>query len=552
LVPTPHPLLKDMALGAVIGAIAALIAFEPRFIAGSGPKWANPGGDLVAYLVAWNYFIHDQWRLPVFALPMMGYPEGGSVLFNDAIPLAAFLTKVLFSLTGWQTNPFGLWLLVSFSMQGAFGARLARALGIRSSVLVAAVATLMVCSTGFLTRPPHIAVSTHFLILWALALYFEDFGRGQFNGRSHILLSVVALLTNFYLFAMVIAIQAATLLIIWSRVGSMAIPLRLLILSGLAAFPVMLLAGYGDIFLRQKDMGAFGFGYHSWNVPTLVVPSAVLGHAVPMVRDATKGQYEGEAYIGDAALVLMILCILSSPRAIAIGVWRHRWLVALLLAFGAVAASNQVYFGSILVLSYRLPDYLVAVLSAFRSGGRFIWPVSYLLIAIPIAGLSRRWPRWLLVPIVAVALTVQVHREALPYLQLLRAWSEQPERALIDATRMTRWMRSHDRIWQFRSLWCGGLQAGASAGQEESRRELQLQLLASKLYLPMNSIYMSRALKDCSAEVSWGEAPKFEPGVLYFIGKPVLQSFPALARIAVPPSCLDIDWAVVCSLGGRL
>ena len=60
-----------------------------QFIAGTGGKWIRPENDYVAYLVAWNYYIVDTWRFPLFDLPAMGYPEGGSVLFNDALPLTA-------------------------------------------------------------------------------------------------------------------------------------------------------------------------------------------------------------------------------------------------------------------------------------------------------------------------------------------------------------------------------------------------------------------------------------------------------------------------------
>ena len=86
-------------LGASTGVVVGLQALDPQFVAGRG-KWLGPENDLVAYLVAWNYYIIDRWRLPLFSLPAMGYPEGGNVLFNDGLPLTALLTKIVYRFLG--------------------------------------------------------------------------------------------------------------------------------------------------------------------------------------------------------------------------------------------------------------------------------------------------------------------------------------------------------------------------------------------------------------------------------------------------------------------
>jgi hypothetical protein len=314
----------------------------------------------------------------------------------------------------------------------------------------------------------------------------------------------------------------------------------------------MLLAGYGDVLLQPATQ-AGGYGHFTWNVPTLLVPPAIAGHPIPIVRDATSGQYEGDAYIGIGALGLLALWSLSAPADVRDAVRRHRWVVAVLVVLAAFAASNRVFFGAVLVLQYWLPQSLTDLFSVYRASGRFILPTSYLLIAAPMAGLSRRWSPRLLIPVVALALLVQLGSEAPSHLRFLRIWSERSAPAMFDQTGMSRWMRMHDRVWEFPSFWCGTLDGkGAWADSQMSLRELQLQLLAARMGRPSNSIYMSRALKDCSNEAAWGNTPVFEPGVLYLIGKPALTSFPALAAIARPPACRDLEWALVCSLSGRL
>lgn len=118
----------------------ALHALDPRFVAGTGGKWIRPDNDYNAYLVAWHYYIVDAWRLPLFSIPAMGFPEGGSVLFNDALPLAALFTKALYQLAGVRPNPFGWWILLTYVLQGAMAARLVCAVGAQSIWVSAAAA----------------------------------------------------------------------------------------------------------------------------------------------------------------------------------------------------------------------------------------------------------------------------------------------------------------------------------------------------------------------------------------------------------------------------
>src|SRR5512134_1286632 len=47
------------ALGGVVGALYALVALDPRFLLGLGPRWACPTPDLSAYLVSAQYYLRD-------------------------------------------------------------------------------------------------------------------------------------------------------------------------------------------------------------------------------------------------------------------------------------------------------------------------------------------------------------------------------------------------------------------------------------------------------------------------------------------------------------
>src|SRR5262249_16129382 len=182
------------ALGGLTGALFACIFLPLPFVTGSPGFWAHPKGDFNAYLVAWNYFIRDEWRFPLLDVPGMGYPEGGNVIFNDALPIAALVSKSIHSLTGLTINPFGWWALLTYVLQGAMAVRLVVACGVRSWWASLCVAVFALGCVSFMWRVGHVALSSHFLLLWALSLYFGNVKARRFTAKEQFALSALTLL----------------------------------------------------------------------------------------------------------------------------------------------------------------------------------------------------------------------------------------------------------------------------------------------------------------------------------------------------------------------
>lgn len=547
-------LLQYLA-GLATGLAVALSALPLGFIAGTGGKWLHPDNDYNAYLVAWNYFVLDAWRFPLFDLPAMGYPEGGSVLFNDALPIAALPTKILYELTGDRINPFGWWILLTYALQGVFAVRVVRALGVRSLPAAASAAALAVCTMPFMWRFQHTAISSHFLILWALALYFETV-RSETSAASDPfprpvppvrfvelwVLSAASLLINSYLFAMVMVLHGTTLLTLWWRRRFGWRELALSAAGCAIVVGVGIAAGYGLFLTNPSTMRSTGFGLYSWNLVGLLVPPSVVS-----LRDGTGGQYEGEAWIGSGAVLVLAVSLLWNRRALVAAARRHRVLCAALLLMTIYAASNKVYFSDTLLVSYYLPDRAIELGNYFRATGRFIWPLAYVLILVPLAGLFRWWPRPAALAVVIVAALVQVD-SARPAIRHFRTITSQPMPDLIDHPRVEAWMRAHQRLFQYPSWSCGGL-AGTKRrwGNVEANRELQVQLLAAEVGLPTNSVYTSRLLKSCPLEFSWGPQPELEEGVLYLLGREMVATSPSLVALAGSTRCVHLEWTIACS-----
>ena len=542
------PALPNLLLGGLVGAIVALTVLPLGFIAGTGGLWPRPWGDVSTYLLAWRYFVDDQWRFPLLDVPAIGYPEGGSVLLNDALPIGALATKIVYSLTGHAINPFGWWIYLTYVLQGVGAAAVVYVCGVRSRWVSIAAAVLAICCNPFMRRLWHIALSSHFLVLWALALYVYNVRRGRFTAGWHFALSAMTILVNSYLFVMIGLLQGTTFVTLWNARMLRPVDWAKATLGLVAVVAIAIAEGYGALLIGNGSMRAFGFGHYSWNLATLLVPpEAYWGFPRGVVRDATGGQHEGEAYLGLGSMLVLVVCLLARPNQVVAAARRHWIFCVALLAFAAYAASNRVYLGSWLLADLRPPDRIAGLTSFFRASGRFIWIPMYALGLLSLAALVKWTPRMIALPVVVLAVLVQV-REATLTAASLRSVLARPARPLVDTPQVRRWMQQHQRLFQFPSWSCGGLDPARDWTRPETNREVQLELLAARVGLPTNSVYTSRQMKDCAAEAHWADRPILEDGVLYVLNKTTARDVPGLAGLATSRNCIDADWGLLCSL----
>jgi hypothetical protein len=536
-----------MTPGAIVGAALAACAFDVGFVTGRSAFWARPKNDFNAYLVAWQYFLHDRWRIPLFDLPNMGYPEGGSVLFNDALPIGVLPSKIVHSLFGISINPYGIWLFLCWVLLGAFASRAIVACGVRVRWAVLAGSFLTITKALFMWRLGHVGISAHFLIIWALALYVENTRDARFTFPEHLLLSAITILTNAYLVGMVGVIQAATVLTLvvrkqfcrrdWLQATSIAVVLT----------AVALIEGYGALFHKGlQSMRAGGFGHFSWNVPTLIVPIGGFWGPSLIVRDATGGQYEGDGYLGAGVVILAVTLLFAHPLKVLRALGEYWVLTAAIVGCMLFAASDHIYFGSHLVLAVPLPAAALDAAAFFRASARFIWPAAYAISIFSLVG-SVLWLKEsnaLIVMLLAVTLQGAETRLAIP---MVTAVTKIRQADLVDGDQMVAWLTAHRRLFQYPSYSCGSLVPNSTWGGPEANRELRIQLIAARLGRPSNSVYTSRQLKNCGAELQWAENPSIKSGVLYLVNHAPERMTPALWALVRSPMCLDVGYAYVCS-----
>jgi len=399
----------DNAVAIAIGATCGVLFFMRTL----GIALADPTaigwllhGDMAQHYSGWAMFRHMPWAWPPGSLPELWYPVGTAIVFTDSLPLAALLLKPF---SAWLPEPFqyiGPWLLLNCAMQGAFGALLV-ARATRGAAAILAGAALFVVAPIFINRIGHDTLTTQWLLLAALWLYFRPHPpmRLAIEAAPWWLLGM-AIAVHPYLGAMTLAIQLAY----WGRrvfvdrersrrQASIAFGTSLLI-----ALLLWWLSG-GLTLPARNTGGGLPYGPHSFNLLGFVNPmgfSRVLP-TLPYLRD----QYEGFAYAGIGMLGLAaVAAVIAATRRISGGDGR-RWipLALVALALSAFAASTVLAIGNwkIIDMPIRGP-----ILASFRASGRFIWVAYYALMLLIVWTLLRRLRYASAVALLGIALVAQL------------------------------------------------------------------------------------------------------------------------------------------------
>lgn len=522
-------------VAAILGIALAFDAFGLDFILGRGAFWSYPPGDTETQLTGYRHFVHDTWHWPLLRTTMIAAPEGMNVLFADPVPLVAIPAKLWFHLTGRDPIPFGLWMVACYALQGWFGARLARALGERTIFGGVAAGLMALSAHTFIGRFYHQGLCSQFIILWALAAYFELGAKFSLREALYewVSLLVLSVLLHPYFTAMTLPIALASLV----RGARAALRERCLalgaILGAIAATGVVL----GHFSGSSAHVKVSGFGGASLNLVAPFMP--LWGHSafwrdVPCLQEGTGLQWDGSFFLGYGAIALLSSQLVLFPRRLAASVRPHASLVTALGLLTVYALSNRIYLSTHLVASYPLPDVL-GPLQQFRSTGRMFWPVGFFLIVATIVFALRSVSRPIGVALVGVVIALHGF-DARGALEIVRQstsimWAHQAD---WDEWRAA--IRAHARIRQIPSYDCMDGIAGTRVGRESR----EIQFIAAEESRATNGIRTARPSTDCARELRDYGTPTSEPDTLTLYPR-------ALSSPKDPSLCVAAGLWMACS-----
>jgi hypothetical protein len=387
-VPARHHERLMPLLAAALGAAFFIWIAGTRVVVPTETSWAMQG-DWRVHFLGWQFFRHEPWHLPPGRIDRYFAPMGTAIGLTDSIPIAALVLKPFAGSLPAAFQYLGAWLCLCFALQGAFGVLLMR-LWTPYAVHQLLGATCFVLVPTLLMRTLHPALCAHWLILWALWLYFRTSAAMRPPFVQSAALGLVAGMVHPYLAVMVVALQIASGISVARQ--RRAAGVAVIVIACLATFCGWWLSGLYTVS-GSSVLGAGGLRENSMNLLAPITPTG-WSTLLPGIATGASGQLvEGFQYFGAGLLLLVMVAVVvritrRGPNAAGI-VWPLACAAALLAIY---ALSPRVTFADGVV--FEITDAWVDRLSIFRATGRFFWPAAYLVLILSLAAVvSRLRPR---------------------------------------------------------------------------------------------------------------------------------------------------------------
>lgn len=336
-------------------------------------------GELAQHFLGWHFFRADPWGIPLGKTPSFLFPEGTSIVYTDSIPLMAILLKVFSPVLPDVFQYQGIWLLLSYTLQGFFASLLLGRVTKEPLPILLGTFFFVLSPTMFARAGGHESLSAHWTILVSLYLYLR-----RDTIRTRIIWAILLVLTSmihFYLLVMTLIIWGGYLLrlLLINFRDNVTDILRSATITIILLITIMWITGYFVIDISSSI--ASGFGYYSMNLLAPLNPAPVSTIFFEPVNLATKGQYEGFNYQGFGLLLMILLSLYFAlfKRNLFV-LTRDLPLVIISLIFLLLALSNKVTLAEHIIFHIKIPDFFSKYLNILQASGRFFWPVTYILI----------------------------------------------------------------------------------------------------------------------------------------------------------------------------
>ena len=398
--PERHRNLLALSAAILLG-IAAFFAFCGWWVLiPTNIAWLDVG-DRAMHQLGWAFYRAGPWGVPPGSSPLLGIELANSIALVDGLPLLAIPFKLI---EQWLPQPFqywGYWLLLSFMLQSAFAFRVARELGAGRRVALVAAAFALIAPAYLYRIPMHLALSSHWVVLAALFLYVRRVPPSLWMWP---LLIGVTSAIHATLLAMVLALWGASLLQrLWTR-RTPFFPLLLEAFLSLAiGIEILWIVG----FFGTDSYTSYGYGNYRLNLLWPII-SYGWSQIVPDLPHA-RFDYEGLSFLGIGVLALLVLAVLSGAMAQLRHALTPHWLPLVLVTVGMMifAFSKTIGILDVDLFTIPMPGFIEALGSAFRSTGRFVWPLLYVVTIGTVVLVGQRWRPAVSLPIVLVMFVAQ-------------------------------------------------------------------------------------------------------------------------------------------------
>lgn len=384
-------------LGGILASLLFVFLYGFKILNPMYDGWLYYGfnrSDLILHYYGWLFFRKSDWLFPLGMMNGITYPDELSIIYTDSIPLFALFFKLLSPVLPETFQYMGFFGFTSFFLMG--GSTSLCIFILTNDSLYSVIASLLFDSSLIFVMRMfyHTALSAQWLIIFSIIIFLKK--ENAWNTRKSIfiwgLLSVLSVSIQAYFFPMVFGIQLCSMCkhlihtenkksAIFRAVSTPIVSVILVIITG---FVLGFFAG--SVSGSGSGLGDYSFNYNSF---FNTYGYSAFFESLPYVH---WGQYEGYCYLGLGIYLMLLFSIVvffiklkkKQVNNIQINLINTLPYILYILGFTVFAAGPLFSFGN-RYYYYHLPENVLRFWSFFRSTGRFIWPVAYLLMFFIIA-----------------------------------------------------------------------------------------------------------------------------------------------------------------------
>lgn len=383
---------KTFFIGCIFGAFVFIFIYGFKVLNFTYDDWLMKGGvDLTQHYIGWRFFRNSNWHFPIGLMDNITYPNKISVIYMDAIPLFAIIFKLLSPILPKTFQYFGLWGIVCFMLQGGIGSLIVKKFS-KDSLVCGLASLFFIISPIMIDRTFwHSALAGHWIILLALYVWLN---RNYFNTLVKkiaiwSILMMIASSVHLYFIPMIVIIMVGYLIQEYLENKDVIEVLGIFFIPIFLGIFILFILG---AFVGNVNIQSTSLGYFSTNLNSIVNPQDWSKY-LKNLDLASSLQYEGFGYLGLGVIILFFISIyisINNRIEKAKTLYNKGYIISatvIVISAYLLAVSYIVTWGKNTLFTISYPNFIINLLSIFRSTGRFIWIVCYLIIIFTIINL---------------------------------------------------------------------------------------------------------------------------------------------------------------------
>ena len=386
----------DLWITVSLSIIFYLVIFTPESLSPSNINLVMDGNDVTQNYIGGVLFRTEPLSWDLFSMQSLQYPYTGSALQTDSNPLVSLIFKLLKPL-GFKAEYqfFGIWILFNFMMSAAMSVLIFRHIFNRNNGIFQKrerwrnVFLIIVSSVFFILSPIvlnrafyHVNLTAHWIILMAVLTYLNN----RLSSKTWLYIGLQLFITagvHPYFLGMTLPIFAA---LVVKKVIRKEIGVQKVLLGGGCLCVLLVLCYF--IFYMGGEAERGGYGYYKANLNAFVNPYRNESLFIKKMANFHGGENEGDNYLGLGLIILVAGACFYAIKHGRTYFAKHKELTVSCLLLTLFALSCNIHLGSLTLLEYNV---LHRFFETFRSSGRFLWPVWYLLVFSSIYLLTKKY-----------------------------------------------------------------------------------------------------------------------------------------------------------------